>query len=72
MVAGAGVVSLLFWDLAPRHVFVPWLGAFSTLWLVRVAMLRRYRLAMRAGASGLDRLARIWNVATLVSGALWV
>jgi len=31
MVAGAGVVSLLFWDLAPRHVCVPWLGAFSTL-----------------------------------------
>ena len=71
MVAGAGVVSLLFWDLAPRHVCVPWLGAFSTLWLVRVAMLRRYRLALHTGALDWLGWRRSWNLATLVSGALW-
>jgi signal transduction histidine kinase len=71
MVAGACVVSLLFWDLAPRQVFVPWLGAFSMLWLVRVAMLRRYRLALRRGIPDWLSWRRTWNAATLVSGALW-
>ena len=71
MVAGAGVVSLLFWDLAPRHVFLPWLGAFSALWLLRVAMLRRYRLALCSGVPNWLGWLRIWNIATLVSGALW-
>ena len=71
MAAGAGLVSLLFWDLAPQHVVLPWLGAFAALWFVRLAMLRRYRLASRAGISDWLGWRRIWTVATLVSGALW-
>ena len=71
MAAGASVVALLFWDLAPRHVFLPWLGAFATLWLVRLAMLRRFRLALRIGISNWLDWRRVWNAATLVSGGLW-
>jgi two-component system, sensor histidine kinase len=71
MVAGAGVVSVLFGDLAPRSVFLPWLGAFATLWLLRLAMLRRYRVASRDGITDWLGWQRIWNAATLVSGALW-
>jgi signal transduction histidine kinase len=71
MVAGAGVVSVLFAELAPQSVFLPWLGAFATLWLLRLAMLRRYRSAFRTGIADWLGWQRIWNAATLVSGALW-
>ena len=68
MVAGAGVVLLLFWTLVPAAVLAPWLGAFGALWLIRLAMLQRYRRALRKGPPDWQAWRRVWNLATLVSG----
>jgi len=71
MVAAVGVVLLLFWALVPPHLLVPWLGAFGALWLLRLGMLRRYRGALSKGAVDWLAWRRIWNITTIVSGALW-
>ena len=71
MIAGAGVVSWLFSRAVAASTLLPWLGAFTLLWLLRLLMLQRYRRALRH--SGVDWLGwrRLWVAATLVSGALW-
>ena len=71
MVAAVGVVLLLFWSLVPPHVVLPWLGAFGALWLVRMGMLQRYRHALLRGSMNWLAWRRVWNLTTLVSGALW-
>jgi signal transduction histidine kinase len=71
MIAGTGVVTLLFWQVVPRALMLPWLAAFTVLWLLRLLMLRRYRSAVLRGSVDWAAWYRVWTFATLVSGALW-
>ena len=70
MLAVAGVITLMFWQLTPAPVLLGWLGAFGLLWLLRFSMLQRYRRATRSGTADWGAWLRIWNSTTLVSGAL--
>lgn len=70
MLAVAGVITLMFWQLTPAPLLLGWLGAFGLLWLLRISMLQRYRRAIRAGTADWAAWLRIWNSTTLVSGAL--
>ena len=71
MIAGVAIVLWLFHAVAPAALWVPWLAAFTILWLLRLAMLGGYRSALRASTVDWARWHRLWIAATLVSGALW-
>ncbi|NUZ06868.1 response regulator [Schlegelella sp. ID0723] len=71
MIAGVGIVALLFWRVTPMPVMGAWLGAFAVLWLGRLFMLLRYRRAVAGGRPNWRGWLRIWNAATLTSAFLW-
>jgi signal transduction histidine kinase len=69
--AGAAVISLLFWSVAPASVMLPWLAAFAILWITRFFLARRFKRAEITTHEQWLRWRRWWNVGTLGSGALW-
>lgn len=71
MIAGVAIVLWLFHAAAPLELWLPWLVAFTILWLLRLAMLRGYRRALRLPDVDWRRWHRVWVSATLASGALW-
>jgi two-component system, sensor histidine kinase len=69
--AGVGVVTMLFWGIAPATLMLPWLGAFVLLGLARFLVwqgFKRSRLQTRADWS---RWLLRSNIGTLVAGAFW-
>ena len=71
MIAGVAIVLWLFHDAAPIGLWLPWLAAFTLVWLLRLVMLRGYRRALPSGDMDWRRWHRVWVSATLASGALW-
>jgi len=69
--AGIGVILLLFWKITPAMVIVPWLGAMSLLWLARLWLLQRFQQAHPQSTGEWTHWRLLWNLGTLVSGALW-
>ena len=69
--AGIAVILLVFGADTPAMVVLPWLMLFTTLWLARLGLLRRYRVATPHTAADWQRWRRGWNAGTLASGALW-
>ena len=45
IVAGVGMISVLFWSQTTPAVMLPWMAAFAALWLMRLLMLQRFRRA---------------------------
>jgi signal transduction histidine kinase/CheY-like chemotaxis protein len=70
-IAGVGVILLLFWKITPAMVIVPWLAAMSLLWLARLWLLQRFQQAHPQSTSDWTHWRLLWNLGTLVSGALW-
>ncbi len=71
IVAGIGMICLLFWQLTPLAVMLPWLVAFAVLWLLRWQLLRRFRRALAQPPVDWAHWLRLWNLGTLASAALW-
>jgi two-component system, sensor histidine kinase len=69
--AGVGVILTVFWASTPAMVMLPWLLAFSALLLVRLGLLRRYKVATPHALVEWQRWRNLWNAGTLASGALW-
>jgi len=69
--AGAIVIAMLYWHLAPIGLLAPWLSAFAVMCAVRVAIIRRFR---RAEPRTLEQWT-YWRVrasaGTVVAGCLW-
>src|SRR5579885_2198073 len=59
MIAGVAIVLWLFHAAAPAALLAPWLAAFALLWSLRLAMLRGYRRALRAGVVEWRRWQRV-------------
>ena len=70
-VAGVGVVSALFWSLAPWAVLLPWMGVFVGMVLMRFLVLRAFRRASLDTASDWQRWLLRSNIGTLVSAMFW-
>ena len=69
--AGAGVVTMLFWGIAPTALIVPWMAAFGVMCLVRLLIAQRFkRLGATSPAEWQAWLLRS-NIGTLVAGVLW-
>ncbi len=69
--AGIAILSVLYWNVVPPSVFVPWLALFAVVWLVRVWMARRFRHLPPQSLPDWDRWRHHNNVGTLACGALW-
>jgi two-component system, sensor histidine kinase len=70
-VAAALVIGVLYWNEAPRSVFVAWMAVFWALWLLRVAMLARFDHVQPQTTEAMRRWLVGWKVSTLASGAMW-
>ena len=71
MIAGCGIVLLLFWRVTPLPVLSAWLAGFAVLWLLRLLMLVLFNRAVRSGRVRWRFWLRAWNLATLASALLW-
>ncbi len=69
--AGISVIVMIFWPSTPASVMLPWLSAFAGLWLARLWLLQRFKLAVALTVLDWQRWRRWWNLGTLTSGALW-
>jgi signal transduction histidine kinase len=69
--AGVGVVSMLFWNIAPMSVIAPWAAAFAVMCLVRMVITRSFQRAkpQTIGEWEIWRLRS--NVGTLAAAAMW-
>ncbi|MBI5721237.1 MAG: hybrid sensor histidine kinase/response regulator [Burkholderiales bacterium] len=68
---GAGVITWLFWALAPSAQMLGWLGALAVLWFVRLAHYLRFLRNPRADDATLLKWRRSWRVLVLLQGSLW-
>jgi two-component system, sensor histidine kinase len=69
--AGVGVVTMLFWGLAPMAVMLPWMAAFGLMCLARFVLLRRYRRAAPVTLAEWQVWRLRSNAGTLVAASLW-
>ena len=69
--AGIGVISLLFWGIAPPQVMLPWLAVFACMWLGRFWVWRRFKQATPQTHEEWLRWRLLWNIGTLASATLW-
>ena len=69
--AGVGVVSALFWAIAPTELMLAWAGAFVVMVILRVALLRSFRRASPVTAADWRWWLRRSNMGTLVAATFW-
>ncbi len=69
--AGIGVLLMLFWQLTPAPVLLPWLAALATMVLARAIIWQRFKRARIDTLADWRRWLLLWNAGTLASGALW-
>lgn len=69
--AGVGVVTMLFWGIAPAALIVPWFAAFALMCLVRLLVTQRFRSAAPKALADWRTWLRRSNIGTVVAGGLW-
>ncbi|HJV96816.1 MAG TPA: hybrid sensor histidine kinase/response regulator [Albitalea sp.] len=69
--AGAAVISLLFWSRAPAAAMLPWLALFGLMWAGRFWVAQQFKRAQISTHEQWLRWRRWWNIGTLASAALW-
>jgi two-component system, sensor histidine kinase len=69
--AGAIVIAMLYWHIAPFGLLVPWLSAFALMCLVRVAIIRRFRLDAPQTLERWTYWRTRASVGTVIAGCLW-
>ena len=70
-VAGVGVVTLLFWGIAPMALLAPWWLAFALMCTVRLVITHRFQRADKRTLADWQRWRLRSNSGTLVAAALW-
>ena len=69
--AGVGVVTMLFWGIAPMALLVPWWLAFALMCIVRLVITQRFKRATKRTLADWHRWRLRSNGGTLVAAALW-
>ena len=69
--AGVGVVTMLFWSIAPPALMLPWLGAFVLLGLARFFVWQGFKRALLQTRADWSRWLLRSNIGTLAAGAFW-
>ncbi len=70
-VAGVAVISLLFRDMAPVALTLPWLVAWLVVLLARGALALRFRRARPSSLAKWRHWRRLGNIGTFASAVLW-
>jgi two-component system, sensor histidine kinase len=69
--AGVGVVTMLFWGIAPASLMLPWMGAFVLMGLARFLVWQAFKRAHLQDRADWSRWLLRSNIGTLVAGAFW-
>ena len=69
--AGVGVVTMLFWGIAPAALMLPWMGAFVLMGLARFLVWQAFKRASPSTLADWSRWLLRSNIGTLVAGAFW-
>lgn len=68
---GVGLLTWLYWGLAPRGWLLVWLAAASAVWGLRAAHYLRFRRQPEADAQTLLRWGTIWRAIVLATAAVY-
>ena len=69
--AGVGVVSMLYWSIAPAALLLPWIGAIALMCLVRAVVIHRFRRAVPRTREQWLRWQMRSSIGTVVAASLW-
>ncbi len=69
--AGVAVATMLYWDIAPLAVLLPWWGAFAAMCAVRLFVTLAFKRAAPRTRAEWQRWGLYSNVGTLVAATMW-
>ena len=69
--AGIGVVTMLFWSIAPPTLLAPWLAVFVALCTARLLLALRFKRAQPQTLADWQRWRWRANLGSLAAGAMW-
>ena len=69
--AGVAVATMLYWDIAPAAVMLPWWGAFAVMCLVRLFITLAFKRAAPRTRAEWQRWGLYSNIGTLVAATMW-
>jgi signal transduction histidine kinase len=69
--AGYAVMVMLFWEMTPLSVTLPWTAAFAAMWIARLVMTMRFRRVTLWRHEDCVRWRRLWNLGSLSGGVIW-
>ena len=69
--AGVGVVTMLFWGIAPAALMLPWMGVFVVMGVARILLWQAFRRATPRTRADWSRWLLRSNIGTLVAGVFW-
>ena len=69
--AGVGVVTMLFWGIAPAALTLPWLAVFAVMAVARLLLWQAFRRATLRTRDDWSRWLRRSNIGTLLAGVFW-
>jgi len=69
--AGVAVATMLYWDIAPLAVLLPWWGAFAAMCAVRLFITLAFKRAAPRTRAEWQRWGLYSNVGTLVAATMW-
>ena len=69
--AGVGVVTMLFWGIAPAALTLPWLAVFAVMAVARLLLWQAFRRATLRTRDDRSRWLRRSNIGTLLAGVFW-
>ena len=69
--AGVGVITMLYWPIAPAALLAPWIGAFVVMCVLRAFVIQHFRRAAPRTRDAWLRWRLRSNIGTVVAAALW-
>ena len=69
--AGVGVVTMLFWGIAPAALTLPWLAVFAVMAVARLLLWQAFRRATLRTRDDWSRWLLRSNIGTLLAGVFW-
>jgi two-component system, sensor histidine kinase len=70
-IAGVAVATLLYWNIAPASVMLPWMAAFAGMCIVRAIATLAFRRAAPRTREEWRRWGLYSNIGTVISAAMW-
>jgi two-component system, sensor histidine kinase len=69
--AGVAVATMLYWDIAPLAVLIPWWAAFAAMCIVRLSATFAFKRAAPRTRAQWQRWGVYQNIGTLIAATMW-